>query len=276
MWTFNMGRNLNIVQFSPESFAEDFALAVADYLQKALANPNGNLSQLQGRGPIHEFETRLAEVAGKRFCLATNNATNGLLLLALAAGLTRQEIITTPKSYGATWGPFLLLRNRLRYGKTDDNGNLSPLSVQRLITPRTKAVLAVDYNGFPHDSKAMRELCDRHGLLYLADSAQSFGQSLPDGHAASHFAHAYVLSFGPGKPLFCGEGGAILTDDLALYRNCVRIGQHPERYRLEFSLLDFSDVQPLNARIHPLAAILGLLQLQQFKRSNRETDHLCA
>lgn len=183
-------------------------------------------------------------------------------MVALATGLIRKEIITTPQSYGATWGPFLLLKNRLRFGQIDANGNLTPESVEKSITPRTKAVLAVDYEGRPHDSVAFRGICERHGLIYLADAAQSFGQRLPNGHHASALADVLVLSFGPGKPLCCGEGGAILTNSESTYKECIRLSQHPERYRLEYSLRDYADIQPINARMHPLAAVMGLIQLK--------------
>ena len=236
--------------------------AVGKYFTDYQANPRWvRQRHLRGEGPVKEFETAIARLDSKKYCLAVNSATNGLLVVALATGLVRKEIITTPQSYGATLGPFLLLRNRLRFGRVDANGNLTPDSSEELITPRTKAILAVDYDGQPHDSAAFRDICERHGLIYLADAAQSFGRRLPSGRHASGFADALVLSFGPGKPLCCGEGGAILTDSDAIYKECVRISQHPERYRFEYSLRDYADIQPINARMHPLAAIMGLTQL---------------
>jgi dTDP-4-amino-4,6-dideoxygalactose transaminase len=233
-----------------------------DYLKAASSDPTrSRISQLRGQGPIQEFEHRLSEIVGKRFCLATNNATNGLLALALAVRLSREEIITTPKTYGATWGPFLLLKNKLRFAQCDKNGNINPTSVERLIRKSTRAVVAVDYQGVPHDSATLRAICSGRGILYLADAAQSFGRYLPNGRHASALADALVLSFGPGKVLDCGEGGAILTDEECIYRECLRLCQHPERYRFEYSLLDATEIQPINARIHPVAALIGLVQL---------------
>lgn len=264
---------LTTVDLWTPALVEELACAITAYLNGGSLNPNWNrIRQLRGQGPIREFEVRLSEFVGKRYCLATNNATNALLALALATGLTRKEIITTPKSYGATWGPFLLLKNRLRLAEFDGDGNISPDSVESLITKRTYAVLAVDFQGVPHDSAALGRICSGHGVLYLADAAQSFGRRLPDGSHAAHFADAFVLSFGPGKTLDCGEGGAILTDHEWIYRECIRICQHPERYRFEYSLLDSTEVQPINARIHPVAAMIGLVQLSKLKPDTELTS----
>lgn len=246
--------------------------AVAEYWADHLANARwAGRCQLRGVGPVAEFEAKITEIVGKKHCLAVNNATNGLLVLAIATGLVGAEVITTPQSYGATWGPLRLLKNRLRFGRVDDDGNLSPGSVEKLVSRQTRAVLAVDCEGRPHDSAGVRDVCRSHGLVYLADAARSFGRRLraEEKHASS-YADALVLSFGPGKPLFCGEGGAILTDDEAIYRECIRISQHPERFRYEFSLSGWTDIQPLNARMHPIAALIGLAQLQRLTRSQRE------
>ncbi len=244
--------------------------AIARHLDAFCANPRwATANQLRGLGAIRRFEHEIARLTGKKFCVAVNSATNGLLTVALAAGLVDSEIVTTPKSFGATWGPFLLLRNRLRYAQVEANGNLDPNSVRRRIRPTTKAVLAVDYLGIPHDTRAVRRICDDHNIFYIADAAQSFGRYIDDQTHASALADALVLSFGPGKPLCCGEGGAILTSDAKLYESCVRVAHHPERFRYEFSLQGYENRPAINARIHPLAAVMGLAQLGRFDRLRR-------
>lgn len=101
------------------------------------------------------------------------------------------------------------------------------------LTPGTKAVLSVDYNGTPADSKTIKDFCSTNNLIYISDSAQSFG-AFRDNKPGGYFADYIVLSFGPGKSLFGGEGGAILTDDENIYEKIIWLTQHPLRQKKTF------------------------------------------
>jgi dTDP-4-amino-4,6-dideoxygalactose transaminase len=99
----------------------------------------------------------------------------------------------------------------------------------------------------------LRKLCDELGLWYIADAAQSLGARRED-LPASCFADALVVSFTVGKPLFAGEGGAVLTNNVDLYEKVVWFTQHPYRQKRELGLSLYNEFG-LNARIHPLAAV---------------------
>lgn len=210
---------------------------------------------------VAPFEEQIAKWYGKQFCVAMNSATTGLLAVALALDVCDAEVITTPKSFGATWGPFLFLKNRLRFARVNRDGNIAADSIQPLVSDRTRAIVAVDFHG-PHNMRAVRRIADKANVSYIADAARSFGQML-DGRPASSVADVIVLSFGPGKPMDLGEGGAVVTDDGDLYEKVVRITQHPDRVRREFSLVDCDDVQFLNGRMHPAAVALGLAKIDK-------------
>jgi dTDP-4-amino-4,6-dideoxygalactose transaminase len=255
-------RNTKLTANNP-NFLACVEKATLEYVRQMFAESERSVcEQLEGGGAIARLEEKLRNYYGVPHCLLVNSATNGLLSLALALPIVESEIITTPRSYGATWAPFELLQNRMVYATTiRGNGNIAPTSVAKLINPNTRAILAVDWLGQPHDMFALRALCDRYGLLYLADASSSFG-AVRKGRPASSLADAWVISLGPRKPLPCGEGGAILTRNESLYKKLVYLTQHPDRYRREFSLTEYTDRQPLNARIHPLAAVIGLAQFE--------------
>ena len=237
---------------------------IEGWLQRRADFPEEMLrEQLAGGGPIAEFEKQLAAFLGALHCLAMNNATNGLMALAMALDLCGVEIIGPPQSWGGTYAPFEALGSTILRAAPDSHGNLCPCSVESLIGPKTRAVLAVDFNGHPHQMFALRRICDRYRLIYLADAAVAFGRTLR-GRPASSLADAWVHSFGPGKPLDVGEGGAILTRDAALYEKLVALTQHPARFRREFSLTEANDYQPINCRIHPLAALMGTELLNSY------------
>lgn len=199
------------------------------------------------------LERKLREYYGSTHALAVSSATNGLLALAIAMRLKGAAFVAPPLSWGGTVAPFLMLGNRPQWADVDPvTLTLDPASVRRAITPRTKAIVGVDLHGTPSDDLELRAIADEHGLFYISDAAQSFGATR-NGRPASSLADATVLSFGPGKPLDCGEGGAIVTSNTELYQTLLRTCQHPSRQGLELGFQKTTEFG-INARIHPEAA----------------------
>lgn len=250
--------------FTPDQI-EHTALAAATWVREALAPGSAQATaHWRGDGPVGELEARLRDHYTVPHALTMSSATNALLALALGSDLAESEIIVPPDSYGATYGPFAWLGCKLRRADPDTDGNIAPESVERLLTPSTKAVLAADYQGRPHDHLSLRRICDKHRLLYLSDAASSLGRQREDLPASS-LADAWVVSFGMSKPVPAGEGAAVLTRDTALYRRLLHLTQHPDRWRREVSLAEGNAEPFINARMHPLSAVvaLALLPAQQ-------------
>jgi perosamine synthetase len=214
--------------------------------------------QLRGTGPIAAFEVALAERSGFPFCLATSNATTALLVTALAAEFTGREIIVPPNSWGGTFGPFEFAGARLIRAEEDHHGNINPDCIERLKSPATSAVVAVDWRNERHNAIAIRQKCDAAGLLYIEDT--SFIPSLERDDKKRSLADVQTISFGPGKPLTLGEGGALLTRHRWIYERAVCLSQHPERCIAEDTPTNSTNPF-LNARMHPFAAVLGLVLL---------------
>ena len=91
-----------------------------------------------------------------------------------------------------------------------DDFSLDPAEIDRLVTPRTKAVVVVHYGGFPADMDAIRAAADRHGLLVIEDAAHALGSEL-DGEPCGPFGDAGCFSFFPNKNMTTGEGGMIVV-----------------------------------------------------------------
>jgi dTDP-4-amino-4,6-dideoxygalactose transaminase len=233
--------------------------AIASYLRRAAEDPDGMArEQFIGGGAIGRLEEKLRLYYGLPHCLLTNNATNAWFALVLALGdkLRGAEVIVPPQSWGSTFAALKHIRCKLVSADARRDGNLDPRSVERLITPRTAAIVAVDFQGRPHDTFAIRRIATCRGLLYLSDAAASFGARYRD-RPASSLADALVVSFGPQKAMSWGEGGAALMRDEATFAHVVQLAFHPLRYRREFSLTQATDRQFLNCRIHPLVALIG-------------------
>jgi dTDP-4-amino-4,6-dideoxygalactose transaminase len=209
---------------------------------------------IYGTGAVAALEEKLKDFYSVKHALCVSNATAGLLAVALALDLKGEEFITSPYTYGASVAGWLLLGNRPCFADVDPlTLTLDAESAARAVTHRTRALLSIDIFGNPADDEALRRLADEKGLWYVTDSAQSFGARYR-GRPAGALADARVISFTTGKPLFAGEGGAVITDNTALYEKLVWHTQHPQRQQRDLGLTLLNEFA-INARIHPLAAI---------------------
>ena len=165
-----------------------------------------------------EFEAMLKERLGVgNVCLFTNghNALECVLeALALPAG---SEVVTTPFTFAST--VHAIVRKGLTPVFADVRGTdltLDPESVERLITPRTSAIVPVHVYGNPCDVAAIEEIADRHGLRVIYDAAHAFGVEL-SGAPIATFGDASMFSFHATKAFNTIEGGCACFRDTALY-----------------------------------------------------------
>lgn len=234
--------------------------AIADYYQL----DSSAQDHLYGIGAVNELEQKLARHYGKKYALCCASATTALLAIALALDLKNEQFITTAFTYGGSLAGWLLLGNRPLFVDIDSlTHTLDPNAIREVlragITDDVKAILAVDTFGNPCDMKALRDIADEFGIWYVADAAQSFG-AYRDRLPASSLADALVVSFTVGKSLCAGEGGAIVTDDGALYEKLVWFTQHPYRQYRDLSL---ENQFGLNGRINPLSATIANATFEQ-------------
>jgi perosamine synthetase len=179
-------------------------------------------------GPaIPAFESALSAVTGTRHAVAVNSGTAALHATYFATGIgPGDEVITSPLTFAATANAALYLGATVRFADVDAaTGNLDPSSVERALTGRTKAVVAVDYAGQPADYDALRTVIGDRPVALLADGAHSLGATDRDRPVGT-LADATTLSFHPVKPITTAEGGAIVTDDANVARACARFRTH--------------------------------------------------
>ena len=171
-------------------------------------------------GPeIELFEKELADVAGVDHAVAVNSGTSALHLALLAGGIgPGDEVITTTFSFIASANCIL------HAGATPVLCDIDPLTlaidpagIARRITPRTRAVIAVDVFGHPALWDETEALCRKHGLLLIDDSAEAIGARYR-GRPAGSFGDAGIFAFYPNKQITTGEGGALVTGDAEMAR----------------------------------------------------------
>ncbi len=171
-------------------------------------------------GPkIDELENKLCEITGAKYAVAVSNGTAALHIAAMAAGVgPGDEVIVSPITFAASANcvlycgatPVFADINPLTY-------NIDPACIEKKITEKTKAIVAVDFTGQAVELDAIREICKKHNLILIEDAAHSIGTKY-NGQPVGSIADMTTFSFHPVKTVTAGEGGAVMTNDETLYR----------------------------------------------------------
>lgn len=222
-------------------------------------------------GPkIKEFEDALCSYIGCRHCVAVNSGTSALDIAVQVLELPKDsEVITTPFTFVATSNA--IIYNGLKPVFADicsDTFNIDPEDIRRKITKDTKAILYVDYAGQPCDIKAIREIADEFDLYLVEDACHAIGAEY-EGKKVGNFADLTIFSFHPVKHITTGEGGAVVTDDDALYERLLLLRSHgidkdaQDRYGPDASWAYDMKYLGRNYRMTDFQAALGISQLKK-------------
>lgn len=226
------------------------------YITDCFSNRDLQRQHLSGAGAVFELEEKLRKYYRKKFVITFCNATTAIHSVCMALELKNSEIITSPVNWGGSVAPFLLYGNNIRFTSIDPCSlNIDESNLESGITSKTKVILTVDYHGTPANSKAIKDFSQEHDLIYISDSSQSLG-SYRDQKPAGYSADIIILSFSPGKSVFGGEGGAVLTNNETIYEKILWISQHPSRQKSVFGLSQYNEYAPVNGRMNPLSSIL--------------------
>lgn len=173
-------------------------------------------------GPMtEEFESLVSGYVGLRHGIAVNSGTSGLFCVLKALGIgPGDEVITTPFSFVASTNVILHVGATPVFVDIEPVSlNMDPGLIERAITPRTRAILAVETFGNPMHMDLYAGIARRHGLVMVEDCCEAMGGSC-GGKKAGTFGAAGVFGFYPNKQVATGEGGMIVTDDDELANAC--------------------------------------------------------
>jgi perosamine synthetase len=229
-----------------------------------------------GLGPkTAEFETRFAEFVGAPHCVGVNSGTAALLLGLVSLDVEGGEVISPSLTFVATNHAILQAgASPVLADVEPDTLTIDPADVERLITPRTKAIVAVDYAGQPAALDPLIELARAHGLALVEDAAHSCGASYR-GRNVGSIADLTCFSFHAVKNLSSGEGGAVTLADA---------GRAQRLRRLRFFGVDRTAWERTSetgfewdyevaevgfkANMNDVAAAIGLAQLRRLPETN--------
>lgn len=218
------------------------------------------------------FEEALSQYVGTSHAATVSSGTAALHLACKAAGLgPGDEVIVPAFTFVASAGAvrYVGAEPVLCDVHSAHDFNIDPEDVERRITSRTKAVVAVHFCGYPADVLGLRKLCDEHGLVLIEDCAQAIGGRVDDSkRQVGTVGELGAFSFFSKKQLCVGEGGMVTTSDdeldvrVRLFRSHAMTSSTWDRHRGHDPAYDITDIG-FNFRMDEPRAALGLSRLQR-------------
>jgi len=218
-----------------------------------------NAAFINGKA-VTDFVAALATYSGSKHVVPCANGTDALQIAMMALDLQPgDEVITPSFTYIATTEVVALLKLKPVFAEVDPRTFcLDPASVEKAITPRTKAIVPVHLYGQAAPMREIMDIAKAHILAVIEDNAQAIGSTyrFPDGTTKRTGAIGTIgtTSFFPSKNLGCyGDGGAIFTDDDALASRLKMIANHGQSRRY------YHDIVGCNSRLDSIqAAVLNV------------------
>jgi dTDP-4-amino-4,6-dideoxygalactose transaminase len=222
------------------------------------------------------FEQALSEFVGTPHAVTVSSGTAALHLACLAAGIgPGDEVIVPAFTFVASAAAprYVGAEPVLCDVRSAHDFNIDPDDVARRITPRTRAIVAVHFCGYPADVAALRALCDEHELILIEDCAQAIGARVDaGGRQVGTVGELGAFSFFSKKQLCVGEGGMVTSADaelaerVRLFRSHAMTSSTWDRHRGHDPAYDVVDIG-FNYRLDEPRAALGLSRLARLADS---------
>lgn len=213
---------------------------------------------------VMQFEKEFSDYMGVNHALAVTSGTAalrvGLAALNIGPG---DEVITQSFTFVATVEAIIEARATPVCTNIDDTLNMDPVDLERLITPKTKAVIVVHMLGTPARLREIKDVCDQHGLYLIEDTAWGCGGNL-DGIPLGTWGDVGTYSFDFAKTMTTGEGGMVVFRDTAVFQRAAAWHDHGhENNPLVPRWEDTRSSSGFNYRMMELQGAIGLAQLRK-------------
>ena len=232
-----------------------------------------------------EFEKEWAAYNGVKYALGTCNGTAalaaGLWALGVGAG---DEIIAPSMTYWATCACAIQLGASVNFADVDpETLCIDPEDIERRIGPRTKAIVVVNYGGYPADWDALLPLAKKYGLRILEDNSHGHG-AMYKGRMCGSFGDIAGASMMSCKAFAIGEAGMITTNDLDLYKRCIAYGHYERTFASKYNTdavpMDLPDLSPYvgipiggcKHRMNQMCSAMGRVQFKHYPERIAEID----
>lgn len=238
--------------------------SIKEEVNGAIQNVLDNTAYILG-GAVQNFEKDFAAAQQVKYCLGTSSGTdaNHLVLWGLGVGPGDEVIIPANTFIATAWGATLCGATPVFVDCHPESYNIDPAKVEASITSKTKAIVAVHLYGQSADLDPLKEIAKKHNLILVEDAAQAHLAEYK-GTPIGGLTAAASFSYYPGKNLGAyGEGGAVTTNDEALYNKVKKLREHGQSQKY------YHDTFGHNYRMEGIqGAVLGV----KLKHLNKWTD----
>lgn len=255
-------------------YEQDEIDAVADVLRSGKVN---YWTGAHGR----KFEEEFAAYTGLQHAVFVANGTVAIELALRALDLpSGSEVITTPHTFIATSSAIVTVGLRPVFADIDPNtGNITPETIEAVISNRTRAVIVVHLGGWPARMPEIQALCHGHGLRLIEDCAQAHGATIGDRHVGT-FSDIAAWSFCQDKIISTGgEGGMVGTEDERLWRRMWSYKDHGKSWEAVFEREHppgfrwLHDSFGSNWRGTEMQASIGRIQYRKLPQWHKQRTH---
>ena len=245
---------------------------IKDEIEQGMAETIANCSFILGPN-VQAFEKEAAEYLGVKHAIGCASGTDALHLALEAEGITKgDEVITSAFTFIATAEAIKYVGATPVFVDIDEKTfNITAETIEKAITPKTKAIMPVHLFGQPVELSKIKALCEKYNLKLIEDCAQSFGARI-NGKQTGSIGHASGFSFFPSKNLGAfGDGGLVVTnsDETAKMLKMLRNHGSDVRY--------YHDVIGYNSRLDDIQAVVlrtKLKRIDQYNQARRHAAHL--
>ncbi len=227
-------------------------------------------SGIIAQGPeVAKFEKEFAEMCGVKYAVATSNGTTSGHLAMLSCGIgPGDEVITTPFTFFATASVIMMARAKPVFVDVEKDGFcLDPVKAEEAITDNTKAIQPVHLYGELADMPSFQDVCEKHNLSLIEDSAQAHS-SESWGQRAGNFGKTGWFSFYPTKNMTASEGGMITTNDSKVAERCRNMRAHGMTAQYQHTEFGY------NYRMTDISAAIGRVQLSKLQSFNSRRQEI--
>lgn len=209
---------------------------------------------------LTKFESEFAKYVGTKYALATSSCTGALQIALMSLDIgSGDEVIVPDETWVATANAVRYVGAIPVFADVElDTWNIDSRSIESLITPKTKAIVAVHMYGHPARMSQIMDVARKHNLKVVEDAAPAIGAEW-EGRRCGSFGDFAAFSFQGAKLLVTGEGGMLVTNDDALYEKAKKIwdqGRNPSK-------VFWIDGDGVKFKMSNIQAALGLGQLER-------------
>lgn len=235
--------------------------AIRDEIDQAVIDHIRSLKYINGPA-VKEFEQSFASAHDMQYAVGCANGTAALHLAFESLGIGEgDEVITTPITFIATTEPLRQVGAKAVFADIDPlSYNLDPDRIEKAITSKTKAIIAVHLHGNPCPMDKIMDIARKHNLVVIEDCAQAHLAEFK-GKKAGNFGHAATFSFYPGKNLGAyGDAGMVLTNDSKLADKIRLLVNHGRTEKYEHI------VEGYNYRLDTMQAVILNVKLKYLQK----------